>query len=59
MRLYAIAAGVVFGLITLVHLWRIAVEPEVVVSDPWFVLLTLAAAALSFMAWRVTRRPAA
>ena len=57
MRLYVIAAGVVFGLITLVHLWRIAVEPDVV-SDPWFVLLTLTAAALSFLAWRVTRRPA-
>ena len=48
-------AGAVFGLLTLVHIWRIIVEPHLA-TDPWFILITLASAALCFAAWRVARR---
>jgi hypothetical protein len=33
------------------------VEGVSLVKDPWFVLLTVVAAALSFWAWRLLARP--
>jgi hypothetical protein len=54
-KAYVIATGVVFGLLTLAHIWRIFQEPHLA-TDPWFILITLAAAALSLAAWRVVRR---
>jgi hypothetical protein len=56
MRAYVITTGAVFGLITLAHIWRVAVEGSALAIDPWFVLLTLASAALSFWAWRLLSR---
>jgi uncharacterized membrane protein len=41
LRTYVIAAGIVFGLITLAHIWRIFVEPHLA-TDPWFILTSLA-----------------
>jgi hypothetical protein len=55
MRSYVIVAGVIFGLVVAVHLWRMIVEPRLT-GDPWFLLATIAAAALSVAAWRVVRR---
>ena len=55
MKAYVITAGVVFGLLTLVHIWRMIVEPNLA-TDPWFILATLVSGALCFGAWRVTRR---
>jgi hypothetical protein len=55
MRSYVIATGVVFGLLTLAHVWRIIAEPHLA-RDPWFILVTAAAAALCLGAWRVVRR---
>jgi hypothetical protein len=54
-RSYVIVAGVVFGLLAVVHLWRMIVEPHLA-REPWFLLLTIAAGALSVAAWRVVRR---
>lgn len=50
-----IVAGAVFGLLTIAHLWRIAVEPHLA-REPWFILTTVASALLCFGAWRVARR---
>jgi hypothetical protein len=50
-----IVAGVVFALLTLVHVWRIAVEPHLA-REPWFLLTTVASALLCVGAWRVSRR---
>lgn len=48
MRSYVLTTGVVFGLLTLAHLWRLYVEgPQV--ADPWFLLFTVMAAA--FCSW--------
>ena len=55
MRAYVIATGVVFGLITVAHLWRLAVEPYLL-REPWFMLFTVVAASLAVAAWWVTRR---
>ena len=55
MRTYVIATGVVFGLITVAHIWRLVVEPHLAI-DLWFMLLTVVAASLSVAAWRVIRR---
>jgi len=55
MRIYVITTGTVFGLITLAHIWRGFAEGPQLAKDPFFVILTFAAAALCFWAWRVLR----
>ena len=57
MRSYVIATGVVFGLLTLAHIWRIFEEPHLA-SDPWFMVITVAAGALCIGAWRLVLRSA-
>lgn len=54
LRTYVIVAGVVFSLLTLVHIWRLVVEPHLA-TDPWFMLATLVAAGLAIGAWWVAR----
>jgi hypothetical protein len=55
MKTYVLISGVIFALLTLVHLWRIVLEPNLA-TEPWFIATTLAAAALAVAAWRVSRR---
>ncbi len=58
MKPYVITTGVVFGLLTLAHIWRGIVEGPQLATAPWFVVLTLASAALCFWAfWLLSRRP--
>ena len=47
--------GVLFGLLTAAHIWRVFEEPHLA-KDPWFIAFTLISAALSFGAWRLVRR---
>ena len=58
MKAYLITTGTVFGLIALAHIWRIFEEGSRLAKEPWFLLLTLAAAALSVWAWRLLGRSA-
>ncbi len=53
MKTYVITTGVVFGLLTLAHVWRALAEGPQLATDPSFVLITVAAAALCVWAWRV------
>ena len=53
MRAYLLTTGVLFGLITLVHLWRIIEEWPHLAREPWFVLLTVASVVLSLWAVRL------
>jgi hypothetical protein len=53
MKAYLITTGVVFGLITLAHIVRMAMEGAHLLKEPLFVLLTLLAAGLSIWAWRL------
>ena len=56
MRAYVITTGVVFGLLAVAHIWRAIEEGPHVATDLWFVLISIAAAALSVWAWTVLRR---
>jgi hypothetical protein len=55
MRNYVMTTGVLFGLVTMAHIWRVFEEGSSLATDPGFILLTLAAAALSLWAWRLIR----
>ena len=55
MKSYVIVAGVIFGVLALVHVWRMFEDPQLA-RDPWFILITIVAAALSLGAWHVVRR---
>lgn len=56
MRTYLTITGVVFGLVTLAHIWRAIAEGPHLATDPVFVVLTLAAASLSLWAFRLLWR---
>ena len=55
MKAYVVTTGTVFGLLTLAHLLRIIAEGMQLAKEPWFVLITVASAVLSFWAWRLLR----
>jgi hypothetical protein len=55
MKAFLVTAAAVFGLITVVHIWRVIVEGSRLAREPWFVLMTLAAAALCAWAVRLLR----
>ena len=55
MKSYVVATGVIFALLTVVHVWRMIEEPHLA-RDPWFILVTLVAAAFSVGAWRLSTK---
>lgn len=56
MKAYLTITGVVFSLLTLAHVWRVIEEGTQLLRNPWWVLITVAAAALSVWAWRLLWR---
>lgn len=54
---YVKTTGVLFALITVAHVLRMFAEPRFA-ADPWYLLLTLAAAGFTVWAWRVLPRRA-
>jgi tetrahydromethanopterin S-methyltransferase subunit E len=54
-KAYVITTGAVFGLIVLTHIWRAVAEGPAIAKNPAYILLTVAAAALSLWAWRVVK----
>lgn len=56
MRAYVATTGVVWGLLTLAHVWRAIEEGPRLAAQPWFILLTIASATLGLWAWRLLRR---
>jgi hypothetical protein len=58
MKGYLITTGSLFGLLTVVHIWRMVVEPGS--RDVFMVLITLLSTAFAVWAWRLftTSRPA-
>jgi hypothetical protein len=54
-KAYLMTTGTVFGLLTVVHLWRIIEEGPHLATDPWYVLITVAAGAFCVWAWRLLR----
>lgn len=59
MKAYLWTTCAIFGLLTLAHLWRIVAESSKLATEPWYVIITLLAAAMCFWAWRLLRRSAA
>jgi hypothetical protein len=61
MKIYLALTAVVFGLLTVLHLWRMIAESTSLAKDPWFLLLTLLSAGLCVWAVRLLvvarRRP--
>ena len=57
MRAYVTTTGIIFGLLALAHVWRVVEEGTHLATDPWYVLITLAAASLCLWAWRLIRSP--
>jgi hypothetical protein len=55
MKAYVMTTGAIFGLITLAHVLRVIAEGPRLATDPWYVLLTVAAGALCVWAWRLLR----
>jgi predicted Co/Zn/Cd cation transporter (cation efflux family) len=56
MKAYLMTTLVIFGLITIAHLARVLAEGTHLVRDPWYIALTLAAAALCVWAALLLRR---
>jgi hypothetical protein len=56
MKTYVIVTGIIFGLLTIVHVWRMIVESSSLRSDPHFIILTVLAGLLSVWSVVVLRR---
>jgi hypothetical protein len=60
MRAYVITTGIVFALLVVAHVWRMLAESPRLATDPFFLAITVAAAALAtWAAWvlRQAKRP--
>ena len=55
MKAYVITTGIIFGVLTVLHLLRMGVERHLI-TDPHFILLTLLSAVLCIWAFGVLRR---
>ena len=58
MKAYVATTGLIFGLLTLAHVLRIAYESRALASDPWYMLITTATAALAVWAFLLIARRA-
>ncbi len=58
MKAYVMITGGLFGLITLTHLWRMTEERQMA-TEPWYILITIAAGALCVWAWSLVSRTGA
>ncbi len=56
MRAYVVTTGILFGLLTLAHLLRMLYESRALATNPGYLLITAAAAALCVWACVVLRR---
>jgi hypothetical protein len=54
MKAYIVTTGSLFGLIVGAHVLRMVVEPHLD-ADPWYILLTAAAAGMTTWAFRLVR----
>ena len=56
MRAYLLTTGTLFGLLAVVHAWRAIAESATLARDPWFLLITVLAAALCIWGFRLYRQ---
>jgi hypothetical protein len=55
MKAYFITTGVIFGLLTIMHVWRMFSEGGFH-RDPWFVAITLLSAGFCIWAFQLLRK---
>jgi hypothetical protein len=55
MKAFLWTTGIVFALITVAHIWRVFAESRALARDPWFILISFAAAGLSVWSFRLLR----
>lgn len=55
MKAYLVTTGALFGLIAILHVWRVIAESNALARDPWFILITALAVGLSVWAFRLLR----
>ena len=53
MKAYLITTGIIFALITAMHVWRVIDEGVQRAKDPGFIILTVLAIGLCVWAWRL------
>lgn len=53
MRIYLALTATAFGLLVVLHLWRMIAESTSLAKDPWFLLITLISAGLCFWSVRL------
>lgn len=53
MKSYLLITGLVFGLVTLAHVWRVVEEGPALLRSAWWVGVTVAAAGLCVWACRL------
>ena len=56
MKAYLLTTGLLFALLTVVHVWRAIAESSSLARDPWYILITLLSAAFSAWAFGLLRR---
>ena len=59
MKTYVMTTGVIFALLVLAHIVRVAGGETALVRDPFFIGATIVPLALCVWAWRLLRRPPA
>ncbi len=55
MKTYVVTTGSLFGLLVLIHVWRILEEGTHLATDPWYLFVTVAAAGFCVWACRLLR----
>ena len=55
MKAYVMSTCAAFGLIVVAHIWRAIAEGSALAKDPFFVLMTIAAATFCLWALRVLK----
>jgi hypothetical protein len=56
MKAYVVTTAIVFALLTVAHIWRGIEEGPQLAKQPWFILVTIASAALCVWALSLLRR---
>lgn len=55
MRVYLWTMSAIFAVLTILHAWRAIAESHALARDPWFLIITLASAALCVWSLRLLR----
>jgi hypothetical protein len=53
-KAYVMTTAAMFGLLVVAHIWRVFLEPQLA-RDPWYIAITILAAALALWGWRTLR----